>query len=129
MKKFFTLILLILLGYGLYTVFDRTQILKKVECLGIGKTPVSSNEIGKITEDPWVVCAEPTTDALKECYDSSECIGACIIDKSSEGYEHSGDFIDKYGSNKTGYCQPYEEMDCFVERDRGLIILRKCPSN
>ncbi|MBW6442062.1 hypothetical protein K0B04_04145 [Patescibacteria group bacterium] len=126
MKKIFTFIILSAAVYGIYFLLDETQIIKKSECLAVGKNPVSSNDIGKQTLNPWIVCAEPTTDAGKECYDSIDCTEACILERNSDGYENAGDFIIKNGSGVRGYCQPYEEMDCFVERNRGMIVVRKC---
>jgi len=128
MKKFLNLLLFGLICFGIYTLFDETQFIQKSQCLIVGKTPVSSNDIGAKTENPTTVCVEPTTDANEECYDSRDCDGACILERYSDAYDHAGDFIIKNGADKRGYCQPYEDMDCFVERNNGMIVLHKCPT-
>jgi hypothetical protein len=129
MKKFFNIVLICAICYGIYFVLKETQIISKIECLTVGGTPVLSSEVGPKTVNPKVVCAEPTTDANKECYDSRECSGDCILERYSDGYNHVGDFITAHGRDKRGYCQPYKEMDCYVTRDiSGTIILRKCDS-
>ena len=129
MKKFFNIVLIGVICYGIYFVLMETKIIGKLECLVIGITPVLSSDLGPKTLNPKVVCAEPTTDANKECYDSGECSGNCILERYSDAYNHVGDFITANGRDKRGYCQPYKEMDCYVERDRtGNIILHKCDS-
>ena len=126
MKKIFTFIFLSAFVYGIYFVLDETQILKKSECLALGKTPLSSNDLGKKTVKLTIVCAEPMVDAGKNCYDSIDCDGACILEMYSDEYEHASDFILKNGTDVRGYCQSYQEMDCFVERDRGMVVLHTC---
>lgn len=126
MKKIFNFIIFCLIIYGLYYVADQTQVFKRIDCLGLGGTPVKISEVGANSLDIAVVCAEPTTDANKDCYDNDECTGDCIIERYSDGYDNVGDFLDKHESNKRGYCQPYKEMDCYVARDRGTIVIHKC---
>ena len=128
MKKFFTIALMGLIGYGIYFVADETKILARLDCLGLGGTPVKISEVGSNTLKNEIVCAEPTIDANKECYDSSDCDGDCILERYSDGYAHAGEFIDKNGRDRRGYCQPYKEMDCYVSRDRGIIVIHKCAS-
>ena len=126
MKKIITLLIIGLIGYGLYTLFDETQIIQKSQCLVVGKDPVLSTDLGYKDGRIRTICAEPTTDGNKECYDSTECVEACILSMNADDYEHTGEFIYDMGSDVRGYCQPYEEMDCFVERSRGMIVLHKC---
>jgi hypothetical protein len=126
MKNLFYLLIIAAVGFGIYKVLDETQVIQKAQCLVVGKTPVSSNDIGAKTDNPKTICAEPTTDANKECYDSLDCKEACIVERYSEGYEHAGDFVLKNGADKRGYCQPYEDMDCFIERKSGMIVIHKC---
>ncbi len=73
MKKILNFLILCLLGFGIYTLFVDFQIVQKIECLGLGKSLVSPNDIGRRTDKPQIICAEPTTDANKDCYDSQEC--------------------------------------------------------
>lgn len=126
MKNIMTLFILGILGYGIFYLFGELQLLKKIECLGVGKTPISSYDLGAKSGEPTIVCAEPTTDGGKECYDSSECSFACILDKNSQPYSHAGDFISQKGSDLKGQCQEFEENQCFVERKHGIIVIHKC---
>jgi hypothetical protein len=126
MKKLFTLIIIGMVGYGLYFLFDETQMIQKSQCLAVGKDPVLSTDLGLTDGKVRTICAEPTTDGNKDCYDSSECVEACILSLNADDYAHTGEFINKMGADVRGYCQPYYEMDCFVERNRGMIVLNKC---
>lgn len=128
MKNILAFFIIGLIGYGLYYAIDEYSLLKQIECLSIGKTPISTQELGITSHESKVICAEPTTDGGKECYDSIECKKACILDKSSEGYEHAGDFISQNGNDVRGHCQEYNESACFVERNRGVIVIHKCSS-
>lgn len=126
MKKIITLLLIGLIGYGIYILFDETQIIQRSQCLIVGKDPVLSTDLGYTDGNIRTICAEPTIDANEECYDSTECVEACILSLNADKYAHTGEFLYDMGGDATGYCQPYEEMDCFVERNRGMIVLHKC---
>lgn len=127
MKKFFNIVFICAICYGIYFIIEKTQLAARTECLIAGKTPVLSSDLGHKTLNPKIICAEPTTDANMECYDSRDCSGDCILDIDSSAYRHIGDFISENGRDKRGYCQPFKEMDCYVERDRaGTIIFHRC---
>lgn len=126
MNKILTIAFLLFLGYGVYILATEYKITNRIWCLALAKTPVSTVDLGKKNAKPEIICAEPTTDAGKDCYDSVDCVKACILDKSSDGYENALDFYAKYSPNIRGHCQEYEEMDCFVERDHGSIVIHKC---
>jgi len=53
-------------------------------------------ESGALTTQPY--CNFPTTDAGKECADSSECEGACVADISREEIEAAGGIIHTHGN-------------------------------
>lgn len=126
MNKFIGLILIALLGYGIYVLFDETQIIQKAQCLVVGKDPVLSTDLGYKDGVKRVICSEPTIDAYEECYDSTDCVKACILSMEADSYSYTSDFISQMGSDVRGFCQPYEETSCFVERNRGMIVLHKC---
>lgn len=125
----FNLLIILGIAYGIYYFADQTKIFTRIDCLGLGGTPVNISEVGPNILSNDVVCAEPNTDANKECYDNSECIGDCILERYSDEYPDISAFLDRHGSDKRGYCQPYKEMDCYVSRDRGTIVIKKCDKN
>jgi len=129
MKKMFNLLIILGIAYGIYYFADQTKIFKRIDCLGLGGTPVNVREVGPNILSNDIICAEPTTDANKDCYDNAECTGDCILERYSDEYPDVSAFLDKHGYDKRGYCQPYQEMDCYVSRDRGTIVIKKCDKN
>jgi len=126
MKKIINLLIIIGIAYGIYYLVNTIKIVDRVDCLLIGGTPVNIKEVGPNILSNEVVCAEPTTDANKKCYDNSDCTKDCIIERYSDEYPNVAAFIDKNEYDKRGYCQPYEDMDCYVSRDNGTIVIHKC---
>ncbi len=126
MKKTIAIILVFLL-IPLLLYFLHPEYPVKLRCYLLGKTPVYSDEIGMVVHNPQIVCAQKTPDANEKCFDSDECNQACILERYSYGYQDEQDFINKNGEDKIGYCQPFLNMDCFVERKKGKIILHVCP--
>jgi len=126
MKKIFNFLIIIGIVYGVYYFADQTKIFKRLNCLGLGGTPVNVKEVGANVISNDIVCAEPTIDANKECFDNTDCNEDCILERYSDEYPDVTTFLDKQGYDKRGYCQPYKEMDCYVSRDRGTIVIHKC---
>ena len=126
MKKIFNLLIIAGIAYGIYYLGDQVKIIDRLNCLGMGGTPVNVKEVGANIVSNDVVCAEPTVDANDDCYDNDDCTGDCILERYSDEYPDVATFIEKQGYDKRGYCQPYKDMDCYISRDMGTIVIHKC---
>ncbi|MBN1168648.1 hypothetical protein JXA63_02040 [Candidatus Woesebacteria bacterium] len=113
---------------GVKNFFYRKFLFER-ECYKKGGEIVSSNEVSFIVHHPDEVCAFRYSDAGKECFDGSECQGACILERYSYGWRNESEYLSSNpeSENKIGSCQRYKNMECFIERKEGRIILHHCP--
>jgi hypothetical protein len=80
---------------------------------------------GPVGLSPAEVCIMPTTDAGKECSDSSECQSACVADLSAEEYNTL--VKDRITIHTTGRCtSSTASVGCMAYVEDGVVLGIHC---